>query len=460
MLVLNAITLLAGLSTVSAVPMAQPRRRGFTLNQLIKPTTQGLARTINLPGIYAGAYTKFGKSVPADLKSAAENGTAVAKPEENDKEYLTPVKIGGTTLNLDIDTGSADLWVFSSELSTTAQSGHSIYKPASNATKMEGYSWEISYGDGSGAIGDVYKDTVTVGGVTAHGQAVEAAKKISRSFVSDKNNDGLMGLAFSSLNTVKPHAQKTFFDTVKDDLDEPVFAVALKHQAAGSYDFGYIDKSKYTGSLTYTEVDSTDGYWMFTAEGYGIGDGDANSTPLTGIADTGTTLLMLPEEVVDAYYKQVSGAKRNAMAGGYVVPCDAELPDFTTVISSTISSGSGSSTGSSTGSSPSSSSTPGFGGGFGDGGLGSLGGLLSDDFGSGIFSNKRSTSSSGSGSYKAVTPGKHIKMSAIDEEGSSCFGGIQSNSGMSFSIFGDVFLKSQYVVFDPEKPRLGFAPQA
>lgn len=59
-----------------------------------------------------------------------------------------------------------------------------------------------------------------------------------------------------------------------------------------------------------------------------------------------------------------------------------------------------------------------------------------------------------------MTPGKHIKMSAIDEEGSSCFGGIQSNSGMSFSIFGDVFLKSQYVVFDPEKPRLGFAPQA
>lgn len=109
MLILNAITLLAGLSTVSAVPMAQPRRRGFTLNQLTKPTTQGLSRTINLPGIYAGVYTKFGKSVPADLKSAADNGTAVAKPEDNDKEYLTPVKIGGTTLNLDIDTGSADL---------------------------------------------------------------------------------------------------------------------------------------------------------------------------------------------------------------------------------------------------------------------------------------------------------------------------------------------------------------
>lgn len=109
MLVLNAIALLAGLSAVSAVPTAQPRRRGFTLNQLIKPTTQGLSRTVNLPGMYAGVYTKFGANVPTDIKSAADNGTAVAKPEDNDKEYLTPVKIGDTTLNLDIDTGSADL---------------------------------------------------------------------------------------------------------------------------------------------------------------------------------------------------------------------------------------------------------------------------------------------------------------------------------------------------------------
>lgn len=47
----------------------------------------------------------------------------------------------------------------------------------------------------------MYKDTVSVGGVTAHGQAIEAAKEISRQFTMDKNNDGLLGLAFSSLNT-------------------------------------------------------------------------------------------------------------------------------------------------------------------------------------------------------------------------------------------------------------------
>lgn len=92
-------------------------------------------------------------------------------------------------------------WVFSSELPSSEQSGHSIYKPSSSGSKLSGASWQISYGDGSSASGDVYKDTVTVGGVTAQKQAVEAASRISQQFTQDSNNDGLLGLAFSSINT-------------------------------------------------------------------------------------------------------------------------------------------------------------------------------------------------------------------------------------------------------------------
>ena len=172
--------------------------------------------------------------------------------------------------------------MFSSELPSSEQSGHSIYKPSASSTKLSGYTWSISYGDSSSASGDVYRDSVTVGGVTATGQAVEAAKRISEQFTEDVNNDGLLGLAFSSINTVEPKSQTTFFDTVKSQLDAPLFAVTLKHNSPGSYDFGYVDSSKYTGSLTYTDVDDSQGFWMFTADGYKIGSSSGGS--ISGIA--------------------------------------------------------------------------------------------------------------------------------------------------------------------------------
>lgn len=84
--------------------------------------------------------------------------------------------------------------------------------------------------------------------------------------------------------TVKPKPQTTFFDTVKDQLDAPLFAVTLKYHAPGSYDFGFIDKSKFTGELAYADVDDSQGFWQFTADGYSVGKGDAQKAPITGIA--------------------------------------------------------------------------------------------------------------------------------------------------------------------------------
>ncbi|RHZ68061.1 hypothetical protein CDV55_106287 [Aspergillus turcosus] len=395
MVVFSKVTaVVVGLSTIaSAVPVVQPRK-GFTINQVAKPLTE--KKTINLPAILANALTKYGGTVPDHVKAAAVSGSAVTTPEQYDTEYLTPVTVGGSTLNLDFDTGSADLWVFSSELPSSESSGHAIYKPSSTAQKMSGYSWKISYGDGSSASGDVYKDTVTVGGVTAKSQAVEAASSVSSQFVQDTENDGLLGLAFSSINTVSPRPQTTFFDTVKPQLDAPLFAVTLKYHAPGTYDFGFIDDSKYTGQLTYADVDNSQGFWMFTADGYAVGNSAPNGNQISGIADTGTTLLLLDDSVVNDYYQQVSGAQNSNQYGGYVFPCSTSLPSFTTVING----------------------------------------------------------------YNAVVPGDYINFAPVTAGSSTCYGGIQSNSGIGFSIFGDIFLKSQYVVFDSQGPRLGFAAQA
>lgn len=40
---------------------------------------------------------------------------------------------------------------------------------------------------------------------------------------------------------------------------------------AGTYEFGAIDTSAYTGEIAYTAVSTSPGYWTFDAAGYSIG---------------------------------------------------------------------------------------------------------------------------------------------------------------------------------------------
>lgn len=166
-----------------------------------------------------------------------------------------------------IDTNGYASWVFSSSLPSAQRSGHSYYTASkdSSFSKLSGSTWDIGYGDGSGASGTVGTTTVEVGEVTVTSQAVELATSVSASFVSDTGSDGLIGMGFSSINTVTPKKQSTFFDNALPDLEEPVFTADLKHSEPGSYDFGIIDSSKYSGDITYTDVDNSKGFWGFTA---------------------------------------------------------------------------------------------------------------------------------------------------------------------------------------------------
>lgn len=57
-------------------------------------------------------YANVGAVAPADVVSAAaavQSGSVTANPEQYDESYLCPVSVGGQTLQLDFDTGSADL---------------------------------------------------------------------------------------------------------------------------------------------------------------------------------------------------------------------------------------------------------------------------------------------------------------------------------------------------------------
>lgn len=302
-------------------------------------------------GAGAGAGAGAGTAIGAGNGTTAGNGTSVgngttqaaapqtsgvgsvtATPvEPNDLEYIAPVTIGGQTIDMNFDTGSSDLWVFNTQLNAQSGQGHTLYDPTKSADfkLLKGASFDISYGDGSGAAGNVGTDTVDIGGATVTGQAIEMATDVSDSFIQDTNSNGLVGLAFSKINTVKPQKQKTFFDNAMPTLAEPVFTADLRQDAVGAYEFGRIDAARFTGDLTWAPIDPTNGFWEFTSTKFSVGNGKAlNAIGGTAIADTGTTLMLVNAAVVNAYYSQVAGAQNNEQVGGITFPCDSVLPDL------------------------------------------------------------------------------------------------------------------------------------
>ena len=84
----------------------------------------------------------------------------------------------------------------------------------------------------------MFIDKVVIAGVTATSQAVEAATSVGSKFSRDMSSDGVLGMGSRHINEVKPKPQKTFFENIKNSLEEPLFAVQLKHNAPGSFDFG------------------------------------------------------------------------------------------------------------------------------------------------------------------------------------------------------------------------------
>lgn len=558
--------LAAGSQLAAALPprmdVVQPRSpapaAGRTLSVPVKHSMERRAKIKHPALVYAKALNKYNATLPTHVqnvvnrfrlptvakRAGSEEGTVANAPEDSDSEYISTITVGtpGVALPMDFDTGSSDLWVMGPKITSASKT----YDPAdsSTATEMSGASWTISYGDGSSSSGTVYKDKVTIGNLSVTDQAVEVATTVSEEFTEDSAMSGLVGLAMSSLNTVKPTAQKTWFDNIKASLSSEVFTANLNHEKDGTYNFGYLDDSEYTGTIYYADLitgSEYGGYWTIAASGYAVGNGtsttsssgssstgsgtssssgsstsggfgggesgsgtgttsssgsgttggygsgsygggesgyggssttesgygsgyggtasdsssdesgsdgwlsgilsgleagadsssDSSSsgadfissgfgfkkerktntptrttpakrtvtlddTSITGIADTGTTLLMLPDTVVSAYYAQVSGATESQEEGGYVFSCDADLPDFTF----------------------------------------------------------------GIGEGQITVPGDYINYMAVDTSGSQCYGGIQSDADIGMAIFGDVALKSAFVVFDSANSRVGWAAKS
>lgn len=154
------------------------------------------------------------------------------------------------SLTVDIDTGSADLWV---PVNCRSCGGNSFQATNSTSYHNFGQRFSVSYGGGK-VSGTLAQDTVSIGTLSSARQAFGAVKSETEDFY-DAPSDGLLGLAFGSIAQSK---QPTFFENLMTtrQVASGAFAVHLQREQpqGGEVCFGCFDTTKAMTPITWNPL--------------------------------------------------------------------------------------------------------------------------------------------------------------------------------------------------------------
>lgn len=213
-------------------------------------------------------------------------------------------------LTVDVDTGSADLWV---PVNCLYCPNNQLDAGRSSTYKDMVDEFSISYGTGD-ASGTLASDVVSVGGLSVQEQAFGAVTQTSDDF-GGFPNDGILGMAFGTIAVSK---QPPFFERLiaKGALAAPLFSVHLaRNQTTGSeVCFGCYDPAKTTGAISWVPVNSTT-YWSVSMDALVLNSTVSVTTNLVAAIDTGTTFIYIPDEAASRLYGLIPGAQRAPQYG-------------------------------------------------------------------------------------------------------------------------------------------------
>ncbi|XP_016994938.2 lysosomal aspartic protease [Drosophila takahashii] len=272
-----------------------------------------------------------------------DSGSRVAKLGNlYNTEYYTSLKIGNPPqiLKVLIDTGSANLWVLSSKCPNSVKPCANLEKYNSSAsTTYKGINnpFTIQYGSGSeeGIIalsGFESQDTVNIAGFSVKNQVFAEITDAPETAFLKSQFSGILGLGFSSIaiNSITP----PFFNLVAQGLvKKAVFSIYLNRNGTNAVNGGELilggtDSGLYSGCLTYVPV-STAGYWQFTMSKARVNNFEFCEN-CEAILDVGTSLIVVPEKVLDTLNQILGVLNPTASNSVFLVDCSriSELPDI------------------------------------------------------------------------------------------------------------------------------------
>ncbi|KAG7140482.1 Aspergillopepsin-1 like protein [Verticillium longisporum] len=402
----------------AAAAMPKLEDRGIEARISVTDRT-GLHKEVWGATAFAATYARWSKQVPQSLRKYvkwSEDPATLEAESILDIFFVSELKVGSARepINLILDTGSPNTWIKAGDTSGNSVAYHP--EKSETAIEIEDSEFRIHYADGDFAWGSVWLDTLELSPtLIVPNTSIGAATYMSDRLRADSVTTGLMGISKALEATTRPPTP-TIIETLSLHLapDQRFIGVDLRaNSSAGQYTFGALPTRLYTSAdVRWAAPVPDSGHWDFGVSRFRLGAMAPDvwvKRPFVATADTGTTLLMLPRNVVEVYYSALPAAhKADEYGGAWVFPCADEAPDFEFWV------------------------------GDGDG---------EDD------------------GYRGRVPGAYVRYApASHDDPDTCFGGIQDVELMlegvedkPDAIFGDVALKSMFVAFDIEEGRVGFA---
>jgi len=244
-------------------------------------------------------------------------------------QYYGQISIGTPAQSFQVifDTGSSIAWVPGKQCESAGCRAHKKFDCEQSSTcQSTENGMQLSYGTGQMA-GRLDYDKFCFGTddnqLCLEKQAfLESVQEPGPTFAMAKF-DGLVGMGYDAL--AAKGMTTPFSQLMKSDkCEEKVFAFWMnkqgndQEQVGGEMTLCGIDSNHYTGDLLYVPV-TRKAYWQFTVDSIEV-NAEKLSANFEAIADTGTSLIAGPTEVVDRLNRAI-GAEKNPMNGQWMVDC-------------------------------------------------------------------------------------------------------------------------------------------
>ncbi|KAM9854918.1 gastricsin-like [Aulostomus maculatus] len=254
-----------------------------------------------------------------------------------DTTYYGAISIGTPPQSFQVlfDTGSANLWVDSIYCSTQSCNAHTKFNPQQSSTySATRQTFYLPYGAGS-LYGTFGYDTVNVAGIVITEQEIGLSTDEPGTTFEVAQFDGILGLSYPSISA---GGETPVMDNMisQNLLSSNMFAFYLtgEEQEGSELTFGGMDNTKYQGQINWTPV-TAETYWQIGVEGFQINGQETGwcSQGCQAIVDTGTSTLTAPGQFLSDI-AQAMGA-REVSYGTFAVDCStvSNLPTLTFVIS-------------------------------------------------------------------------------------------------------------------------------